>query len=291
VYTDIYSSFDKNQIKPGAAMTQNQNNVNQHFPYRAPIRPILTMGWLLTIATGLTLLLGIVFPNFSYHTAALKENFYLNDFASLTVGLPLLILSLFWWKQTRLVALLIRPGVLFFFIYNYLIYLLSIPFNFVHILYGMIMLISLLMLLRLHRATEAPALEDQLRGRVHERLAGILPLVFGLLFLARAAGMLATTRPISSSEIALNVADILISLVWIIAGLTLLSKKPLGYRYSVPALVSGGMLMIALLVFLALQPLLGLPFSIVDFGVILFGTVLFLVPLGLVWKGLRTAHK
>lgn len=84
------------------------------------------------------------------------------------------------------------------------------------------------------------------------------------------------------------VADGLTTPFWILGGLALWRKQPLGYVSGMGLLFLASMLFIGLLAFFILQPFVaGVPFPLADFVVILVMGLVVFVPFGLFARGVR----
>ena len=74
--------------------------------------------------------------------------------------------------------------------------------------------------------------------------------------------------------------------MWVVGGVFLLLRKPLGYTSGLGLLFSGSMLFIALIVFLLLQPVLtGVPYELLDVGLIIMLGMICFIPFYLYIRG------
>jgi hypothetical protein len=96
----------------------------------------------------------------------------------------------------------------------------------------------------------------------------------------------------NSSEFAVAVADLITSPLWVIGGISLWQRRPLGYSSGLALLFQGAMLFLGLLIFFLLQPVLaGVPFPLEDFVVILVMGMIFFIPFGLFVRGVVVTSK
>jgi hypothetical protein len=227
---------------------------------------------------------GVLYSHTVYPADYLWRMFLPNDIVNLCIGLPFLLISLLLTWQNRLTGLLALPGALLFVLYNSLVYVLAMPLGFVFLLHFSMVLLSVCVLVMLAARIDASAVRQRLAGAVPERVAGGALTGLGALFLFRAFGILLLgiihQTPIARTDLAVDIADLLIAPLWIAGGILLILRKPLGYVASIGLLSQASMLFIALAVFLPLQSLLtGGPFRLADSVMILvMGSVCF-VPL------------
>jgi hypothetical protein len=136
------------------------------------------------------------------------------------------------------------------------------------------------------KSIDGAAVQARLQGCVAERFGAGVLMGFGVLFFLRAVAEFfdgAAGMP----EFGVLVADGLITPFWILGGLYLWRKQPLGYVAGTGLLFQASMLFVALLVFFILQPFVaGVPFPVEDFVVIfVMGSVCF-IPFGLFVRGI-----
>ena len=132
--------------------------------------------------------------------------------------------------------------------------------------------------------------KEQLSGKVFEKLAGWFLVIFGILFILRAinifvSAVLARTA-LPPTEIGVSIADIVISTLWIIGGIFLLLRKPLGYTSGLGLLFAASMLFLGLVVFLIIQPIFTTAqFNLMDVIVIAIMGIFFSIPFALYLRG------
>ncbi len=242
----------------------------------------LVIALLMTAAS----LAGLLAPHSLYPSAELRHGFVSNDVVNLVLGLPLLLAAPALTRRGKLLGLLFWPGALFYVTYNYIAYAIAMPLTWQFVLYLALVGLSAYTIVRLLKNIDGAAVQAQLQGRVTERFGAGVLMGFGLLFFLRAVAEFfdgAAGMP----EFGVLVADGLITPFWILGGLYLWRKQPLGYVAGAGLLFQASMLFVALLVFFVLQPFVAaVPFPVVDFVVIFVMGFVCFVPLGLFVRGI-----
>jgi hypothetical protein len=203
-------------------------------------------------------LTGIFFQEAVYPTVDLRRSFVANDVVNLVIGLPILLGAMGLASRGRLVGLLLWPGALLYALYNYMIFLLAMPFNVIY--FGVVVLYALgvYAVVRLFTAVDQEAVRMQLRGAVYERLGGGVLVLLSGLFLMMAAGEMAQIVsgkvPLVRTDVALHITDIVFALAWIAGGVLLWRRRALGYAAGLGLLFQFSMLFVGLLVLMIIQP-------------------------------------
>mgnify|MGYP000924437157 CR=1 FL=1 len=134
---------------------------------------------------------------------------------------------------------------------------------------------------RLVASLDAPAIAGRLDGRVPVRFASGVLAGLGALFFLRAAAEFFDGAA-GWAEFGVIIADLLITPLWVLGGVWLWRKRPLGYATGAGLLFQASMLFVGLLAFFILQPFVaGVPFPLVDFVVILVMGLVVFIPFGL----------
>lgn len=185
---------------------------------------------------------------------------------------------------------LLWMGALFFVFYNYTAYVFAMPLNGAFIASLFLMMLSAYTLIALVAMVDGKAIQEKLTGAVHEKFAGGVLAGLGFLFFFRVIAVLVnainTGGTIAQTELAVNIADFLITPAWIIGGILLWRRRELGYVTGLGLLFQGSMLFIALIVFLLLQPLLtAASFAVVDVIVIFLMGLICFIPFVLFLRG------
>ncbi|MDJ0754983.1 MAG: hypothetical protein QNJ45_15780 [Ardenticatenaceae bacterium] len=267
---------------------------------RLPLLNNLRWAYLLSIPTAVfTLaasLIGLSYQTEIYPTEALRLNFVANDVVNLFIGLPILLLSMWLAHRGRLIGLLWWPGALLYLLYNALIYVFTLPLNWVFLLSLIVLAFSLYGIAILLTNIDSQFVRFRLTGAFSERLIGGILIVFGGAIILRAVGLLGlaivnqTTLP--ASEVGLHIADFLIAMAWLIGGILIWRHRAMGYVMSIGLLFQASMLIVGLIVFLLLQPrLANVPLPVTDLIVIAVFGLIILVPFLLSVRGVITHDK
>ena len=261
-------------------------------PVTNNLRLVYVFSLILAALTAAASIVSIVFRDRIYPAEHLVPYFLPNDVVNLLVGLPVLLGSIFLARRGSLVGLLFWPCALFYALYNYLTYLLGMPFGVMYIVHMVIVTLCIYTLIGLIASIDSGAVKNQLSGNVPERLTG------GVLFVAGIAFALLALITIEIAELsdenlhpaalAISTADFIVSAAWVIGGVMMWRKKSLGYVLGPGLLFNLSMLFVGLLVILLIQPLItDLPFSIFDVVVLLIMTLISFIPLILFIRGIR----
>jgi len=259
-----------------------------------PITRKLTPAYILSFTIALLMtgvsLAGLIFQNNLYPTDEQRQSFVSNDVANLFIGLPILLFSLALARNGRLIGLLCWPGALLYVTYNYIAYSvampLSIPFGF----YLALVILSVYTIYLLLSRVDSLAIQQRLAGAVPERFTGGVLAGLSLLFFLRGVlqvvSVMIGQASLTGPELAVLIADLLVTPASVIGGILLWRRRPFGYAAGAGLLFQASMLFIGLLVFFILQPFLtSAPFPVVDFIVIsIMGLVCF-IPFGLFVRG------
>lgn len=255
-----------------------------------------TLSYLVALLMTAASLAGLFLSSALYPTQELKQAFVANDMVNLFIGLPLLLGAMALARRGKLTGLLFWPGALLYVIYNAIAYAVALPWTVQFILYLAQIALSVYAVMRLLAGIDAVAVRQQLTGAVLEKLTGgVLVGLGGLFFLrtvAQIAGALTGQQAVTGAEMAVLIADLICTPLWIVGGIWLWRKRALGYVSGTGLLFQASMLFVGLLVFFLLQPwLAGVPFPVEDFVVILVMGMICFVPLGLFGRGMVTKRQ
>ena len=238
--------------------------MNKSSHHSFPLQGKNTLIFLLSLAVALLMMvlsgLGLAFPDQIYRSPKIVEAFLANDLVNIVVGLPLFLISLIYFRREKLLGLLILPGTLIYVVYNYFAYLLGQPFNWFSVLYLLLVMLSGYSLSQLLGSMHHQAVKARLEGGVAEGLTGWILVIFGLAFIALALseivpGVLDGSIP-PLGEKAVSVADILVSIGWVVGGVMLLRRRAPGYSLGLGLLLAASSLFIGLILFFFFAPLL-----------------------------------
>jgi len=225
-----------------------------------------------------------------YPSQEFREAFVPNDAATLLVGVPLLVGSMWLAWRGWLLGLLVWPGALLYMLYNFLAYALAMPVGLPILVHLCLVSASLYAILGLLSGIDARAVQRRLVGAVSERLAGAVLIALGLLFLTSVLGAIGAAvlneTAIPEIELAVHTADFLIAPAWVIAGTLLVRRSAIGYVAGLGLLIQGSMLFVALALLILLQPgLTSVPLMLGDLVVVLAMGLVCFVPTGLFIRG------
>lgn len=229
-------------------------------PLRCSLTRIYASSLLIAILMALASVAGLLRPATVYPADELIRSFVPNDVTNLLIGLPILLGSMYLARRGRWAGLLCWPGALFYVLYNYLVYVLAMPLNVALLLHLGLATLSVYTLIGLVASMDGQAIRSRLSGTVPERLAAGVLAGLGTLFFVRVIATLTnalnTPTSIATTELAVHIADLIITPAWIIGGVLLWQRKALGYVSGLGLLFQASMLFIALVIFLLLQPIL-----------------------------------
>ena len=273
-------------------MTDNTQSLPVTRNLKAAYALSLVVAFLMTAVS----LGGLLFTSDIYLTDELTTMLVPNDVVNLVIGLPILLGSMWLARCGKLVGLLLWPGALLYFVYNYIAYVVGIPVSFITLVYLLIVLLSAYLTFDLLMKTDRVSVQKQLIGTVSEKVAGWVLTIFGILFTFRAVGMIAQAfidqTPLPHSELGVLIADLVLSALLIGGGVLLLRRKSLGYVSGLGLLFAASMLFIGLIVFLFLQPAqTDVPFVLTDVVVVFIMGMVCFIPTGLFIHGILSKGK
>ena len=261
---------------------------------RLPTTHSLTLAYAASAVVALLMAMssfaGLLYPTALYPSEELRRAFAANDVTNLVVGLPILVGSMWLARRGTLIGLLSWPGALLFVLYNYIVYLFAVPFNLGFLAHLLLVALSVYTVIGLVACIDGEVVHQLLAGAVPERAAGATLAGLGLLFLLRVVAVilaaLASQAPMTETELALHVADILITPTWVIGGMLLWRRTELAYVVGLGLLFQASMLFVALIVVLLVRPLLTTaPFELADVVVIAAMGLVCFVPFALFARG------
>jgi hypothetical protein len=237
-------------------------------------------------------LVGLLFPMATYPNEELRQSFVTNDLVNLLIGVPALLGALWLLRGAKLPGLLGLPGALFYVTYNSIAYAAAMPLTLPFFLHLGLIILSVAAIFLTLSSLDGTVVRTRLQGRVAERFGAGVLMGLGAVFFLRtiaeffdgAAGM---------AEFGVLVADGLTTPFWIIGGLYLWRKQPLGYISGAGLLFQASMLFVGLLAFFILQPFLpNIPFPLMDFVVFLVMGLFVFIPFGWFLRGMISpAHQ
>ena len=249
----------------------------------AGLKTAFSLSLIIGVLMACASLAGLLFQSSIYPTDELRSAFLANEVINLFIGLPILLGSMWLARRGSLAGLLLWPGALLYILYNSIAYFIGLPVAWISLIYLAILFLCVYVLFDLMRRIDHHFVQQQLSGVAPVRISAWVLIGLGSLFILRAlgqfvqAGLNQITLPIS--DIGVLFADIILSAIWIVGGILLLLRKPLGYVSGLGLLFSGSMLFAALILYLLLGPLLtGATFSIIDVLVVIFMGMVCFIP-------------
>jgi hypothetical protein len=231
-----------------------------------------------------------LYPNSFYTGEELQQAFITNDVVTLFIGVPILLISMWLARRGKLIGLLFWPGAIFYGLYNYTIYLFGAPLTIMYPLYVVIVTLSLYTTIGLVATIRGEVVKQKLAGYVSEKLSSGpligLGFAFGVraLFIMVDAAINQTSLP--EPELGLLAADFIACAAWMIGGVMLWQRQPLGYVSGTGLLFSTSMLFIGLIAILLLQPIVsGGPLPVMDIVVVSIMGLICFVPFVLYVRG------
>jgi hypothetical protein len=259
-------------------------------PIKTKLFAVYSASIILALLSVVACVVAILYQANTYPTDDLQLSFLPTDIFVLAVGIPMLLVSMWFTWRGKLIGLLLWPGALIFLLYINLPYIFALPINVVFLLHVVQVTLSFYALIGLLSSIDKTWIRTKLMGAIPERLSGGVLAVLGTLFLLRAAGVLVAAlgsqASIAVPELALNISDFLIAPAWIICGVLVWRKLAFGYVASLGLLFQASMLFIGLIVSLLVQPLIkDTPLPLVDAAIVLLMGMICFVPFGLFIHG------
>lgn len=266
------------------------SNEDQSLPILGHLTILYASSFLIVVLMAVASVVGLVSSAVVYPSDAFVRAFVPNDVVNLVLGLPIILISMWLTRRRRLAGPLCWVGALFFVLYNYLIYLFALPFQWAFLLHLSLVAMSAYSLVGLLLSIDGNAVRQRLMGVVPEKLGGGVLAGLGLLFFLRILGVLIPAlsqgEAVPEAELAVHIADFLITPAWVIVGVLLWRRRVLGYVMGLGMLFQASSLFIALIIFLLIQPLLtAAPFAASDAVVIFIMGLLCFIPMVLFVRG------
>lgn len=261
-----------------------------NLPLKRGLRSIYALSLIIAILMAVSSLAGILFQSEIYTSDEMLGTFMSNDVVNLSIGLPIILGSMFLAMCKKLIGLLLWPGALLFVLYNYLIYVLAMPFNLAFLLDLALVTLSLYTIIGLVACINGESIKKKLSGKVHEKISSAILVGMGGLFLFQVVGVmivaLSNQSLIAGTELATHVSDFLLSPALVIGGILLWRRKDFGYVSGLGLLFQLSMLFIGLIMLLIIQAVLMItPFALVDVVVISIMGLIGFVPFTLFVRG------
>ena len=260
--------------------------------------PVLAF-WLSVIITALLTgmsIYGLCNPGRVYSSLETTLAFVPNDQVNLTIGLPLLVLSLIFVKRNNLLAYLCWPGALFYVVYNYSIYLFANPFGIMFLPYLLIISLGVYTLISVVTTFDFTQCKTVLENHIPARVSGGILVALALMILLREIGLMSTAlshaEAVPALDSALWISDFLIGAPpLLIIGIMLWHRKALGYTCAAGLLLQYGLLCISLVPVMVYQAnAIGTKVDTAGIVVVLIMAIVCLIPFAFFAKVAWKAH-
>jgi len=239
---------------------------------------------------------GLFFPAVFYPSDELRQAYLANDAVNLIVGLPILLGSIWLTKRGKLVGLLFWPGALLYTFYNYIAYVIGMQLSWLTLLFAILVLLCAYLTFVLVKEIDWHSVQNSLAGKVHEKISGGALIFYGIAFFFLAIGVITGSNTdkagVTMPGIGVAIADLILSTLLFVGGISLFLRKPLGYASGMGLLFATSALFIGVILVVWLQPILTTaPFALEDL-IVLFGMGLIcLIPTGLFLRGVMSEGK
>ena len=275
-----------------ATTNANENSASSagYLPLTHSLKPGYLSSLLIAALTAIASIAGLLYADTFYPTAELQHSYLANDVSTLVLGLPILLISMWLAWRGKLLGLLFWPGAILYGLYNYIAYLFGMPFQGLFFLYLVIVVLSTYTLIGLVANIDGQAVKKRLTGHVPERLGGgvliLMGVAFALLALGTVASNLSGRTSLPQSELAVFVADFFVAPAWVIGGVLLWRREPLGYVGGTGLLFSASMLFAGVIGIVLLRPFLSdAPFLFIDLVALLVMCLICFIPFALFVRG------
>jgi len=199
------------------------------------------------------------------------------DALNLVVGLPILLVSMWFAQRGSLIGLLIWPGALFYILYVYTFYILGVPFNVLFLAYIVLVTLSAYTIIGLVASIDGKAVWQRLSGKVPARTTGGMFILISILFMIVDLFLIVTAQisnaSVSSTSYASWVTDFTIQLpALLVVGILLWRHEALGYVAAPGLLFQGAVLNAGFAIVLVIQAIftsspINAPFVALVFGI------------------------
>jgi hypothetical protein len=266
-------------------------SLSTHLPIAGSLAPFYISSLVVALLLAAVSVAGLVYPSRVYPTQELLQAALANDVINLVLGVPILVGSMWLTWRGRWVGLLFWPGALLFVAYNSLARCYDLPLGWAFLANLALVALSVYALIALVARMDGESVRRRLAGRVRVRLSAAILVAFGVFALVRGVGVvggaLVGGTALPATELSVVFADVLISPAWVIGGVLLWRRKPLGYLSGAGLLFQASMLFVGVIGFVLLQPIVtDAPFDLGAAIVLSAMALPCLVPFGLYVRGI-----
>jgi hypothetical protein len=229
---------------------------------RLPITRDLTLAYVLSLTVALIMtvasIVGLLYQTVIYPTGELLLSFAPSDAFNLVVGLPILLGSMWLARRGKLIGLLCWPGALFYVLYMYVPYVISVPFNVLFLPYLVLVALSAYTLIGLVASIDGEVVRQRLNGFAPARTSGGILVGLAILIIVRQTALIVTAltsqTPLDTLELPPWITDFTVAIPMLLVGGTLLWRhEALGYVAGAGLLLGYGVLALSVIPFMVLQ--------------------------------------
>jgi len=226
-----------------------------------PIKRDLTLAYLtsgiIALIMCVTSVASILYGSDIYPASQVSNNVG-TDALNLVVGLPILLVSMWFAQRGSLIGLLIWPGALFYILYVYTFYILGVPFNVLFLAYIVLVTLSAYTIIGLVSSIDGKAVWQRLSGKVPARTTGGMFILISILFMIVDLFLIVTAQisnaSVSSTSYASWVTYFTIQLpALLVVGILLWRHEALGYVAAPGLLFQGAVLNAGFAIVLVIQ--------------------------------------
>lgn len=177
---------------------------------------------------------GLLYPNIIYPSDKLFQSFVPPDVVILVIGLPILLVSMWFARRGKLIGLLCWPGALFYVLYIYVPYVLGVPFSVLFLPYLVLLTLSTCTMIGIVASIDGEAVHQWLNGIVPARTSGGILAGLAILIIVRQIALIVTALTsqalVDTQELALWIDDFAVACpaLLLIGGFLLWRRKTLG---------------------------------------------------------------
>ena len=287
------------KISSDELITRSGSNKNYQasIPVKHNSTPVFILSLLIVFIMALASAISLVNHRTIYPTSELLQSFIASDVINLSIGMPMLLVSMWLVRNGKLAGLLCWPGVLFYVLYTYIPYLLTVPFNLLFVPYLALVTLSIYALISLVMHIDGEILRQRLAGRVPMKIGAGVLIALVLIVIARQAARIIAVQAgqvaVDFTDIPIWIDDFMVAVpLMLIAGTQLWCDKPFGYILGPGLLLGYGLLALSLIPFFILQARNNsLPLDMAGMVTVLVMAILCFIPLALFLVGAARSWK
>jgi hypothetical protein len=251
---------------------------------------------IIAIMIAVVSVVGLIYQDVIYPTDKLLLAFAPSDAVNLVVGLPILLGAMWLARRGSLVGLLCWPGALFYVLYMYVPYVISVPFSVLFLPHLVLAVLSAYALIGLVASVDGEAVRQRLISFVPARASGGILVALAILVIVRQTALIGSAltnqTPHDALPIATWIADFMVSPMVLVGGILLWRRNGLGYVAGAGLLLGYGVLALSLIPFLVLQAsYTASPIDVAGIMVVLVMAAICLIPFAFFVRGAASDAK